>query len=211
LRSYFERGYLLMYTINPWHLAVFVITLGASSIAAGQATTLSTTPLATLPTVSNERLGTGVPSRLPKADVQRPVFTIQSGGPVALPMPQFRPTREVTLTATPATEAKGSLPIIEQTRPWLKSGDENKTASPRALPTLPQARPVASSSTLPGVRPAATALTSQSPQLTAELSTTVRRTPTTGTQMPQPVQTRPTAAPTPASQTPARVLNFSIN
>lgn len=202
-----------MFTLDPLRIAVFVFALGVSSIAAGQESTLSTTPLNRLPQASSERLGTGVPSRLPKIDVQRPVFTIQSGGPVALPKPQYRPTRESTPPTTATAESKGSLPIIEQTRPWQKSGNENKTAFNRSTPTLPQARPLAARTAPPGVRPATTSPTWQSPQLTAELPTTEQRVPATTAPLPKRPQPRPVTTPAPASESPApaRVLNFSIN
>ncbi len=83
---------------------------------------------------SNERLGTGVPSRLPKVEVQRPVFTIQSGGPVALPMPQFRPTRDMAPTAPQPKETKKSLPTSEQTQPGQKPAMQNAKVSERPLP-----------------------------------------------------------------------------
>jgi hypothetical protein len=200
-----------MFTIDPLRIAVFALTLGVGSIAMGQETTLSTSPLTTPPTVSNERLGTGVPSRLPKVDAQRPVFTIQSGGPVAMPKPQFRSTREVTPTTTPANEPKGSLPTIEQSRPWQNPGSENKTASERPSPTLPQTRPAVARTASPSVRPATTSPTWLQPQLTAELPTPDRRVPASTSPATPRSLSRPLTTPAPTSEAPARVLNFSIN
>lgn len=200
-----------MLTFHSLRIAVFALTLAGGSIAAGQESTLSTTPLNTLPTVSNERLGTGVPSRLPKVDVQRPVFTIQSGGPVAMPKPQFRPSREVVPHTTPAHEAKGSLPIIEQTRPWQKSGPEKPAATDRSLQPWPQARATVARTTPPGVRPVTPSTPWQLPQLTAELPTTDRRVPATTAPLPPRPQPRPVTTPVPAGEAPMRVLNFSIN
>lgn len=189
-------------------LVVVALALSMSSTALAQESTLNTAPLTTLPSFSSERLGTGVPSRLPKVDVQRPVFTIQSGGPVALPMPQFRPTREMTPTTIPAKEAKGSLPIIEQTRPWQKSGIENPTASERTLPPTGPITARYAPTTMPPTTPSTTW---QQPQLTAELPSVVRRIPATSAPLPQQQQTRPAPPQGPVGTSPARVLNFSIN
>lgn len=197
--------------IRKFYPALGALILSIGNIAIAQDAKHNTAPATTLPHVSSERLGTGVPSRLPKAEVQRPVFTIQSGGPVALPKPQYRPNLPVTPPTTVATEAKNSLPIIEQTRPWQKSVNDNITFSERSLPTLPQNRQATAGTAPPGGRPATMSPNWQPPQHTAELPTSERRVSATTTPLPQRPQSRPTTTPAPTNQAPARVLNFSIN
>lgn len=205
-----------MFSLNSLRTAVFAITVYGSNIAAGQDSTLNTLPLSTLPQVSNERLGTGVPSRLPKVEVQRPVFTIQSGGPVAMPMPQFRPIRETTPTNAPVNESKSTLPMIEQTRPWQKSGNENAKPSERQPSNLTQARPTTFPNEQTRARPGMPVSTAQATtglptRLTAELPTTERKVIPAATAAPQRPLPRPATTPMSTSEAPARVLNFSIN
>jgi len=198
-----------MFRLDLLRLVVAALGLSVGTAGSAQESTINTAPQTTLPTLSNERLGTGVPSRLPKVEVQRPVFTIQSGGPVALPMPQFRPTRDVTPTAPQAKEIKNSLPSIEQTRPGQNSATQNvKVGERRLSPT----RPAISSTAPPAARPAASQPTWLQPQLTTGRPVEFPR--TTATTGPLPLQRplpRPTPGPVPAAETPARVLNFSIN
>jgi hypothetical protein len=180
-----------------------VLSLGKSTIA--QETSLSTALQAPLPLPSNERLGTGVPSRLPKVEVQRPVFTIQSGGPVALPVSPARPSREAAPAATPAKEAKSALPIIEQTRPWQKPGLDERPANERFLPNRAVMTPPL---------PASGQTTQRTPtpvpsQLINETPSAVRPFPT-GPVVAVPTPASRSSAPS-MSPTPARVLNFSIN
>ena len=205
MHSAIPQGVTPMFRFDSAWLILVALALSMSSTALAQESTLNTAPLTTLPTFSNERLGTGVPSRLPKVDVQRPVFTIQSGGPVALPMPQFRPSREITPASTRAKETKGSLPIIEQSRPWQKSDTENPTPNDQ---TLPPSRPATARSAPTTVSPTIPSAARSQPQLTAELPSVVRRVPATTAPLPQ---TRPVPTTVPAGTSPARVLNFSIN
>jgi hypothetical protein len=191
--------------------AVYALTVYAGSIALGQETTISTMPLSTLPQVSSERLGTGVPSRLPKVEVQRPVFTIQSGGPVALPIPQFRPIRETTSSSPTAYETKNNLPITEPSRAWQKSTLEETKPADRPYPTYSQTRPKASFTASPPVRSTAQATANSQAHLTAELPTAERKIVPPTTISPQRTQLRPPATTAPANENPARVLNFSIN
>ena len=202
-----------MFSFYSLRTAVFALTVYAGNIAAGQDSTLSTMPLSTLPQVSNERLGTGVPSRLPKVEVQRPVFTIQSGGPVAMPLPQFRPIRETTTTNAPVHESKSNLPMIEQTRPWQKPGNENAKPTERQQQNLTQTRPPAPPSEQNRIRPAVQTSPGTQSRLTAELPATERKViPATGVAPQRPLlRSAAMPVPIPASETPARVLNFSIN
>ena len=200
-----------MFTPNFLRITLVAMSVYVGNSAAAQDSTLSTTPSATLPLVSNERLGTGVPSRLPKVDVQRPVFTIQSGGPVAMPKPQFRPIRETNTTSVTGSESKSTLPMIEQTRPWQKSGNENLPPTERQSPTNNQARSTASPSEQSRIRPVTQTTLQSQPRLAGELPRVERKlVPTTAT-APQKASPRPAALPVPTSESPARVLNFSIN
>lgn len=197
-----------MFSKNSLRMALFALTIYMGNIAAAQDSTPTTIPSATLPLVSNERLGTGVPSRLPKVEVQRPVFTIQSGGPVAVPKPQFRPLRETNTSSAASNETKSTLPMIEQTRPWQKSGNEIPPPTEHQLQSITQTRATTPYSGQTRIRPVMPALLKYPPHSTAELPAAERKIiPAPAPQKPLP---RPAALPVSGSENPARVLNFSI-
>ncbi len=198
-----------MFTRNSLRITLVVMTIYVGNIAVAQDSALNTMPLSTLPQVSNERLGTGVPSRLPKVEVQRPVFTIQSGGPVAVPKPQFRPIRETNTANATGNEIKSTLPMIEQTRPWQKAGNEIPPPTERQLQSITQTRATTPYSVQIRIRPVTPAMLQSPPHLTAELPIIERKiVPPTAPLKPLP---RPVTLPLPVSENPIRVLNFSIN
>lgn len=194
--------FIVILTKNDLCYAVFALAMLWGTISAGQETTFSTTPLPTTAQVSPERLGTGVPSRLPKADVQRPVFTIQSGGPVAVPKPQFRAARD--LPVTPSTsETKTARPNSEQVRSGQKLDSEKAFVPERRLATMPPTTPIAGQ-TSPAPNQSQTLPTANSPTPEQRISGTKPATLT------KPLSV-PAKAPATTIETPARVLNFSIN
>jgi len=190
--------------------SVFALTVYAGHVANSQESTLNTLPMATLPTVSSERLGTGVPSRLPKVEAQRPVFTIQSGGPIAVPKPTFRPIRETNAIKAPALDAKSNLPMIEQTRPWQKPGIENSLPMDRQLQAITQIRPAALPIEPKRIHPVTPTTLQPLPRLAAESLNYEHHYVTGMGPAPQLPLPRYKAVPAPISENPARVLNFSI-
>ncbi len=200
-----------MFKIDHLSIATFALVASVCGFGVSQETKLNSAQLLPLPQASNERLGTGVPSRRPKVESQRPVYTIQSGGPVALPAPQFRPIRETGPANAPASKKETSLPTIEQTRPWQKAGSESMTPREHSAKNMLPNRTVPVQTGPSRLRPAMPT-TAWSPARTIPEPTVKRHLP----QLPASLQPKlgpqpPAALPQPTNISPARVLNFSIN
>jgi hypothetical protein len=126
-----------------------------------------------------------------------------------MPKPSFRPVRESNPSSASVNESKSSLPIIEQTRPWQKSGNETPPPLDHQLKT--QTRSATAQSKPSQTRLVQQAVSPSQPRSIADLPNVERKTvPATGSVLSRPAP-RPANAPATATEAPARVLNFSIN